>query len=205
MHCCSEVTQLLKKKIGYATTASGHQPQGLPQQPKKAALKPDPKPIPPQSPATAAASEATAPTPAAAPTSAPAVPALEPAQGVSHEAGKPEAAASRQHAVAAPSSAVQPDPAASASHEASHVKVEAASRSTSPAQGRDRRKVLAAAGGAPSTVPQAATMQGMRSTPKLSDTGPSAQSQEPQVIMPCTNGAVVQINCLQCMCSKSSG
>ena len=173
--------------VGYATAAAGQQPQGLPQQPKKAAPKPEPKPVLPQSPATATALEATAPTPAAASTSAPAVPAIKPAQGINHEAGKPEAAASRQHAVAAPSPAVPPDPAASALHQACNVKVEAV-RSNSPAQGRDRQKGPAAAGGAPSIVPLAAITQGTGSAPKPSDAGPSGQSQKPQVNMLCTDG-----------------
>lgn len=174
------MTQLLKKQIGYATTASGHQPQTLPQQPKKAALRQEPKPTLPSSPAGATALEGAAPTPAAAPASAPAAPPVKLTQGMSHKAGEPEAAALHQHAVAAPSLAVQADPASSASHHASHVKVEAASQSASLAHGHDRQQVPAA-GAVPGNAPPASTGQGMDSAQKRSDTDPSAHSQDPQV------------------------
>lgn len=176
------MTLLLKKKIGYATTASGQQPQTLPQQPKKPALRPEPKATLPPSPAVVARSEGAAPTPAAASASVPAAPSVKSTQGMSHEAGKPEAAAPTQHAVAAPSPAAPTDPTSSASHQASHVKMEIASRSASPAQGHDSRKGAAAAGAVPGSAPQASTRQGVGSAPKPSDAGTSAHSQEPQVI-----------------------
>ena len=178
--CRSEVTLLLKKKIGYSTAASGQQPQTLPQQPKKAALRPELKPTLPPSPAVATASEKAAPAPAAASASAPAAPSVKSTQGMSHEAEKPEAAAPRQHSIAAPSLAVPTDPASIASQQANLVKVETASRSASPAHVHDRQKVLPA-GAMPGNVLQASTRQGVASAPKPSDAAPSAHSQGAQV------------------------
>lgn len=180
------MTKLLKKQVGHATAAPGQQPQGPPQQPKKAALKPEPKPTPPPSPAIATADAAAAPTSAAAATSLPTAASVKSVQGMSHDTGKPEAAAApRQHALGtAPSPVVPPAPASSASHQASHVKMEAASRSASPgAQGQDRRRVQATAGAVPGSAPQASTRQRVDSAPKQSDTGPSAQSEQPQVTL----------------------
>lgn len=171
----------MKKKLGIPLAASGQQPQALPQQLKKPALRPEPKATLPPSPAVATASEGAAPTPAAAPASVPAALSAKSTQGMSHEAGKPEAAASTQHAVAAPSPAAPTNPTFSASHQTSHVKMETASRSASPAQGHDSRKVPAASGAAPACAPQGPTRQGLDSAPKPSDAGPSAHSQEPQV------------------------
>ena len=168
----------MKKELGVATAAAGQPSQGLPQQPRKASLKPESKPTPPLIPATAAVTEAAAPAPPAASTSALAASSVKQAQGVSNEAGKTEAGAvSAQHAVAAST------PAASALQQASHVKMEAASRAASPALNHHKRKVLPAVGALLGNASQASTKRtaGLAST--QTDAGPDAQSQVHQVTM----------------------
>ena len=137
----------MKRQVGMPTQGAGQQPQGQPQQPKKAVPKADSRLVPPTSPvlprtsSTSAAAAATTAAPVAAPAAAPAaVPGGLPT-GSTHAAASGlgnEGESGQQQLVPA----AQQELNASALQRPSHVKQESVSRANSPNLLHQGQKVL---------------------------------------------------------------